>query len=142
MNKNAVRVLVLVALGVAAVVGAVVYKRAQTRELEARTRGEAEVVVLMMPSYGEHAAYLDGLVASAHPAAWAAHFQSEMGFGGTVNTTAYTREVLGRVMERLEADKQTKMKRELGIAMLKAGLGDGNSAGGWEDEAEGTGGGR
>lgn len=142
MNKPVVRVLVLVVLGAAAVVGAVAYKSGQTRALESRTRGEAEAVVRTMPSYGMHGAYLDGLFATVHPGAWSAHFKSEMVFGGAVNASAYSRNVLGRVMERLTADGQTNLRRELEFAMLKAGLGDGTAGGEWEDDAEGTGGGR
>lgn len=124
MKKQQIRLLVIALVGIAALVGAFVYKSGKANQMEADTRHEAEMLVRAMPSYHEHAQYLDGLVADAHPAAWNSNFSSMNVTGGTVNATAYVRQVITTVLERLRAEDKPKLAQELELAVtgLSPGL--------------------
>ncbi len=136
MNKGLLRVVVILLIGAVGVGLALGFKASQARQLEARTQILAQAIVASMPSYAANAPYLDGLLAAAHPTAWEETFEREMLTGGTVNVSGYQRSVLGQVSARLKADGQAKLDRELGLAVLRAGIGEADA--GESDAQTGT----
>lgn len=120
------RVAALVAVGAIATVAAWTVRGERAGEAEAAARQEL-IAAIDVGSDGRtgvtpaEAEYARGLVAWAHPEAWASAFADGDGVRslGTVNVAAYQQEVLRRAVERASSENQWSVARHLGLVAAR-----------------------
>ena len=111
---KALRIILLVALGIGILAGAVYWRQSANQgtmeQYAAETRQEfmAELARTEVYQSGENAAYIDGLADTAHATAWAsAHSLSPTESARTdvvIDSEAYGRAMLAAMIERARAD--------------------------------------
>lgn len=112
-KKAVIRLLVVLLLGGAAVVGVFVYKSGESDALQAKSRASAESLLTEGLTDNAEREYLRGLIAFVHPEAWKVAFKPEGLTGGTVDMVEYQRAIAERAAERAQSDGQKNVANHL-----------------------------